>query len=131
MVIKTDSQNYTNIANAIRELNGSTTQYKPEEMIDALDAYIPSEGISYDTFDSSGNVLTATIYGNKAQGLAGNIAMTSVTFKNNNINEIKDYAFYDNYKLSLSSLPNSIKKIGKEAFKFCYSLQLSLITFFS
>lgn len=44
MIIKTDNQNYTNIAAAIREKNGKTDKYKPSEMAIAIEN-IESGGI--------------------------------------------------------------------------------------
>lgn len=37
-IVKTDSKHYTNIANAIREKNGTSETYKPEEMSAAIEA---------------------------------------------------------------------------------------------
>ena len=44
--VLTDSQHYTDIANAIREKNGETTQYKPSEMATAIQA-IESGGADF------------------------------------------------------------------------------------
>ena len=37
-IVITNDKHYTNIANAIREKNGETTTYKPEEMAAAIEA---------------------------------------------------------------------------------------------
>lgn len=123
MLIKTDSRNYTNIADAIRELTGSTTQYKPSEMKPALDEYVPECVISYDTFDENGNVLTATAYGDVVKGFAGhqylqNVNMPAAT-------SIGDNAFYYS-NITNIELPDSITSIGSSAFSGCPLETLSL-----
>lgn len=123
MLIKTDSRNYTNIADAIRELTGSTTQYKPSEMKPALDEYVPECVISYDTFDENGNVLTATAYGDVVKGFAGhqylqNVNMPAAT-------SIGDNAFYYS-NITNIELPDSITSIGSSAFSYCPLETLSL-----
>ena len=47
----TDSQHYTDIANAIREKNGESTQYKPSEMATAIQA-IESGGADFSEVES-------------------------------------------------------------------------------
>lgn len=136
MLIKTDSQNYTNIADAIREVTGSTKQYKPEEMELALASYVPKCAVSYDTIDSDGYVLTATVHGDIIMGLGGhkklksaNIPDTATTvasyaFNNcglTNINlpsglsVIEDYGFYSSNFIDIV-LPNGVTTIGEWAF---------------
>lgn len=145
MLIKTDSQNYTNIANAIREVTGSTKQYKPEEMEPALTGYMPECAVSYDTFDSDGYVLTATIYGNTVKGLGGNTKMQSVNIPDT-VTKIGSYAFnscgvtevnlpsgltviedYGFYSANITNivLPEGVTTIGECA--FCFS-ELASIT---
>lgn len=83
MLIKTDSKNYTDIANAIREFTGGTEKYKPEEMVDAIKGLFMDYGVSYDSFDSKGNVIEATTYGNKIYGLGGHQYLLSFNFSKN------------------------------------------------
>ena len=138
-LIKTDSQNYTNIANAIRTLNGSTQQYKPDEMAEALSALSPDCAVSFDTFDSDGNVLTATTYGSVVRGLQYKTKLTSVNIDSaattigerafeqcgltsftvpENITHIEDYAFYF-ANLKNVIFHNNITDIGIHAFCGC------------
>lgn len=44
--VTTESSNYTNIANAIRQKNGLTTKYKPSEMAEAI-KILPVGGDTY------------------------------------------------------------------------------------
>ena len=122
MLIKTDSQNYTNIADAIREVTGSTQQYKPEEMEPVLTNYVPEGVISYDEFDEDGNVLTVTVYGDKVFGLAGSKVLQTVNTPTATV--IGDYAFAysDITSISLSS-PDNITSIGDRAFYLCSDLE--------
>lgn len=114
MLIKTDSQNYTNIADAIREVTGSTKQYKPEEMEPALAEYIPECAISYDTVDSNGYVLTATTYGKVVKGLSHHRKLQSL-----NISEeatmIGEDAFYY-CGLTDITIPSNITVLDNSAF---------------
>lgn len=88
--------------------------YKPSEMKPALDEIVPDYGVSYDTFDSNGNVLTASTYGYKVTGFAGTEYLQSVNISNK-ATEIGDYAFKGS-KIKSLSLPNGITKIGESAF---------------
>lgn len=45
--VKTNSQHYTDIANAIRSKNGLTTQYKPAQMAAAISAISGKEAVSW------------------------------------------------------------------------------------
>lgn len=109
-LIKTDNQNYTDIANDIRGLNGSIDQYTPAEMVDALDAYVPDYGIS---FSSDGT--TAKTYGYKVVGLTGNENITTIEFSDK-ATEIGPCAFYKTTKVKTLTLPDGIVKIGNRAF---------------
>ena len=71
MLIKTDSQNYADIADAIRYLNFSADKYKPEEMASEITRNVPEYAVSYDTFDENGNALSVTVYGHTLKGLGG------------------------------------------------------------
>ena len=51
-IVYTDSQNYTDIANAIRGKNGSSDTYKPDEMAAAITA-IPSGGTTINNQDKT------------------------------------------------------------------------------
>lgn len=64
MIIKTDNQNYTNIAAAIREKNGKTDKYKPSEMAIAIEA-IDNKGIfcTLTITTTAGATVTATLNG--------------------------------------------------------------------
>lgn len=124
MLIKTDNQNYTNIANSIRQLNGKSDLYKPRQMLNELEKLQPSRGIVYDTFDDSGNLLTATLYGDRVGGLAYNEKMTTVNFADT-VTEIRDNAFKGCSSLNLTELPESIKTIGTEAFHECINLSIT------
>lgn len=115
MLIKTDSQNYTNIANAIREITGSTKRYKPAEMEKALAGYIPDCALSYDKFSYNGTPETITVYGETVKGLAGLNSMQAVV----NMPEakiIEDYAFCG-CNIQNIVLPDTITKIGNRAFE--------------
>lgn len=126
MLIKTDSRNYANIANAIREITGDTEQYRPEDMEPALAKFLPtsSGAISYDSFDSNGNVLSSTIYGDVLTGFAGNNKLANIVF-NDEIRVVNDYACYLCSELKLTSLPNSIESIGSWSFYGCENLLLT------
>lgn len=112
--------------------------YKPSEMKPALDSVIPDYGISYDTFDENGNVLSATTYGYKVAGLCGNKYLETVNI-DSNATEVGDYAFYhcsdivikDNQLvytgISNIELPNTITKIGDNAFSYCMNLTINTL----
>lgn len=124
MLIKTDKQNYINIADSIRHLNGKGDLYKPRQMLNELEKLQPSRGIVYDTFDGSGNLLTATLYGDRVGGLSYNDKMTTVNFADT-VTEIRDCAFKGCSSLNFTELPESIKTIGSQAFSNCANLTLT------
>ena len=72
MIIKTDNQNYFNIANAIREKNKTTETYKPSEMALAI-ANIGSGGIpcTLTVTTAEGALVEATLGSNKVFATAG------------------------------------------------------------
>lgn len=124
MLIYTNSENYTNIANAIRELNGKSELLTPAEMADALDALFPDYGVSFDTFDSNGNVLTASTYGYKVSGLSYKPTLTTVKIADE-ATEIDEYAFEEDENLTSINLHENIEKIGRYAFSNCDKLSIS------
>lgn len=124
MLIRTDDQNYIGIANSIRQLNGKSDLYTPAQMHIELEKLHPSRGIVYDTFDDSGNLLTASVYGDSVGGLGFNDQMTSVNFVDAPT-EILDYAFNGCTSLVITELPDTIKTIGTSAFSGCENLTIS------
>lgn len=115
MLIKTDSKNYTDIANAIREVTGVASEYKPAEMLNALQSLFVTYGVSYDSFDSNGNVLEATTYGNRVYGLGGHNYLSGITISKQ-AKSVAPFAFsasgmYANK--TVLSLPNGIETIEK------------------
>lgn len=93
--------NLTNIANAIREKNGTTNTYKPSEMASAI-TNLPTGG-------SGGGDLDAFIAG------------TLTEYRNSEITVIRDSAFYSS-KLETIDLPNVIE-VNAEAFRKCGRLK--------
>lgn len=93
--------NLTNIANAIREKNGTTNTYKPSEMAAAI-TNLPTGG-------SSGGDLDAFITG------------TLTEYRNSELTEIRDSAFYSS-KLEIIDLPN-VTEVNAEAFRKCDKLK--------
>jgi hypothetical protein len=72
MIIKTDNQNYFNIANAIREKNKTTETYKPSEMAFAI-ANIKSDSIpcALTVETAEGAAVIATLDGTTVSATAG------------------------------------------------------------
>ena len=124
MLIYTDDQNYTNIANAIRELKGCTDTYKPEEMAPALDMMFFDYGISYDKFKDGypTQATEVTTYGKKVVGAAGNEYLEKINFSED-AEEIGDCAFAYCRNIDAITIPNTIKKIGAYAFCECNDIR--------
>ena len=95
--VLTDSQHYTDIADAIREKNGESTQYKPSEMASAI------QGIQ-----SGGGDIDALID-------------RSITEINSNVGVVEEYAFYECAALTTANFPNATSIMGY-AFRGCSSL---------
>lgn len=76
MIIKTDNQNYFNIANAIREKNKTTETYKPSEMALAI-ANIKSDSIpcTLTVETAEGAAVIATLDGTTVSATAGTDGM--------------------------------------------------------
>ena len=89
------------IANSIRGKNGTETTYKPSEMAAAIDAI--------ETGGNSNDDATRLVIG------------TITEYSNDNITEIRDYAFYDCSQLTTIDIPN-VTNIGDQVFAFCASL---------
>ena len=101
-----EEEDIRGIAEAIREKNGTTTQYKVSEMKPAILA-IPSgasEPYIEETYDANGRLIDVNLVGYTA---------------------IRDNAFYKCTNLSLTSLPNEVTSIGTYAFAGCTSLALT------
>ena len=83
-------------------------------------------GVSYDEFDSSGNLKKATVYGTEVPSYFAYSApaLVSVTLPEN-LKKINTSAFERAQKLELSSLPNSVTEIKNKAFQACTSLKLT------
>lgn len=84
----TDSQNYTNIANAIRARNGEETTYKPSQMADAIRAITGGRQISrLNIYESIGSFTISYADGGMVTGSATfdeNGLPTSLTDDNGN-----------------------------------------------
>lgn len=94
----------TDIGNAIRNKNGSTTKYKPSEMADAIND-ITAQGGQDNTVLNS--ILGRSIVGN---------------YVNDDLTEIGDYAFSDCTKLTSATFTKATK-VGSSAFSGCSSLE--------
>ena len=145
-IVKTDSQHYTDIANAIRNKNGSSTAYKPSEMAKAIGdiqtssnpviqplsvtengTYTAPEGVdgySPVTVDVQGSVEPPAL-GFVPSAWNSNGYFTDGTFYGD---EIPDYCCYSQssrpYRFSNLVLPDRIKRIGHYAFYSCNSMYL-------
>lgn len=97
-LIITNSQHYTNIANAIREKNGANTLYKPKEMSEALRALLFNKQLIERTIE---NLNDDTIISLGPYALAGCENLKSIEL--NNCTSIGVSAF-----LSCNSLENII-----------------------
>lgn len=108
-LIITNSQHYTNIANAIREKNGANTLYKPKEMSEALRALLFNKQLIERTIE---NLNDDTIVSLGPYALAGCENLKSVEL--NNCTSIGVAAFLDCVLLENIILPevSVIQRLG-------------------
>lgn len=116
----------TDIGNAIRSKNGSTSQYKPSEMAGAIND-IPTQGSQDNTVLNS--ILDRSISGNYVNNDLTEIgryafefcdSLTSATFTK--VTKVYSSAFSDCRSLESISLPE-VKDINQSAFAYCSSLK--------
>ena len=120
----------TAIANAIRAKDGTSDKMTLAEMpskIAAIQVGGATEPYIEETYDSNGNLVSATLHGytkirNYAFYKCGSIAIESLP---DGITSIGNYAFCDCTKLALTSLPSGLTSIGSEAFSNCKKLALT------
>ena len=94
----------TDIGNAIRNKNGSTSQYKPSEMAGAIND-IPMQGSQDNTVINS--ILDRSISGD---------------YVNDDLTEVGGYAFANCNSLTAATF-TKVTKIVKNAFSYCRSLE--------
>ena len=94
------TQVFTNIANAIRQKEGSTNPIPATEFADRI------EGISKDLFVEIATGTVTSIKGNRLKGLTS----------------IPAYAFTGCYNLTSITIPSNITSINKTAFSECSKL---------
>ena len=117
----------TAIANAIRAKDGTSDKMTLAEMpskIAAIQAGGATEPYTEETYDQSGNIISATLHGHtsirdSAFSGCSKLALTSLP---SSLTSIGDDAFYNCTKLALTSLPSGITSIGSGAFDKCSSL---------
>lgn len=139
-IVKTDSQHYTDIANAIRNKNGSSTAYKPSEMAKAIgdiqtssNPVIQSLSVTENgTYTAPEGVdgyspVTVDVQGGGDDSTLKAIIERTTTNPTlpSGLTSISRYAFYNYTNLALTSLPESITTIGERAFYGCTSLALT------
>ena len=116
----------TAIGDAIRNKNGSTSQYKPSEMAGAIND-IPTQGSQDNTVLNS--ILDRSISGNYVNDDLTEIGkyafayceqLTSATFKK--VTKVSDGAFNSCELLESISLPE-VKEIKSSSFNWCSSLK--------
>ena len=133
-------QYLTDIANAIRNKNSSSTVYKPSEMAQAINNISSgtsvTKGIIINSVDVYGcandvslvgmtEIPTRYFYGARylpsswMGTIGGNLHLPD------NITSIGEGAFYDCANLELTSLPSGITSIGSNAFYGCKKLALT------
>lgn len=133
-------QHLTDIADAIRIKNSSSTVYKPSEMAQAINNIstmpIVDKGIIINSFDEYGRAEDVSIVGMTEipdyylSGACESLSSWMGSVEGNlhfpdNLTSIGNYAFKNCHYLPLTSLPNSITSIGDYAFSNCDSLILS------
>lgn len=121
-IVYTDSQNYSDIADAIREKNGTQNTYLPSEMATAITALPVGEDTLLKALRNEvTSVSDPDLTSIRSYGLAYMTALTSVDFPN--LQTINTYAFYNDTKLAMNGwiFPKA-KTIGNYAFRYCYGL---------
>lgn len=125
-----EEQTLTDIANAIREKNGTTDKMKPGAMVETI-ANLPSgggieNGIEYLEFDGNGNLTKAKYYGSELirYAFSNQSALQNVELSND-VTYIGPYAFRYCPLNSLTKLPNSLTKIGTNAFYGASNMSLT------
>lgn len=133
------SELFTDIAASIRAKTGGTDTIVADNFPEAIEAIEAGSGgiaagISYDEFDSNGNLTKATVYGDKLFNTFTGLTTSGVVMRRirtvdfkGNIEEIPDSAFRDCKNYAPTSLPSSLKWIRNYAFDTCESLPISEI----
>lgn len=135
-----NEENLTNIANAIREKNGTTTTYKPGDMATAIQTIssggaTPEKGIVINEWDSNGYATDITVVGmgeipNYYLELydynARHILSKATTIRlPNQLTSIGNSAFRNRHELTSLDIPDSITSIGNNAFYECRYLVIT------
>ena len=118
----------TAIANAIRAKGGTSDKMTLAEMpskIAAIQVGGATEPYIEGTYDSNGNLVSATLHGhtkirNYAFYKCGDVAIESLP---SGITSIGNYAFSDCRKLALTSLPSGLTSISMLAFSSCFGIE--------
>ena len=101
MRVVTDDKHYKNIGDAIREKNGTKTQYKPSEMANAIKAIEAGGGAKDD--------------------LKALIERTSTSIYNTDVVRASPWSFYNNGKIKTVTFPNAAS-CGESSFEKCTEL---------
>ena len=119
------------IADAIRAKAGTADTYKIAEMPDAI-SNLPSGGGATEpyveeTYDSSGNLIDAKLYGYKKTRTNMFYGCTKLNLVSlpDGLTSIESGTFADNYELYLTSLPAGLTKIDGAGFRNCYKLSIT------
>lgn len=130
-IVTIDDTNLTNIANAIREKNGTSNTYKPNEMASAIQDISASEDLSSELntqetlLNNQVDKISIAIntLKNKASGggdaleIARSIIDKTITsYSDDQLTEIGTYMFYNCSKLTELNAPN-VAEIGAYAFQ--------------
>ena len=126
-IIATDSQNYDNIASAIRTKNGLTTEYKPSEMAQAI-LDIPSASVTGTLSISANGTFNVANYASVDVNVAEPVYMDKYhsatdlkTFTDTSATSVQYGAFAYTPSLNTVSFPE-VKTIDSYAFAYCYKL---------